>query len=213
VHKLSLHIVPALLLGSLSLFQASAQQRQATSAKQVNRPEVTWLIKKDSHLSINGKSNFGAISCHNTQFRKADSIAMYNSPKGDTIDVDGGFYLDVVDFSCHNFFYTYNLRKTLKMAEYPQMTVRLLKLDRMLPLQDGAHCMAASLVEICLAGMCRQFMVPVEFASTGAGHAWLKGARTFRLEDFRLQSPVKAGGLIRVKNEFVVEFKLFMDRL
>jgi hypothetical protein len=68
-------------------------------------------------------------------------------------------------------------------------------------------------VEITLAGITRQFEVPVEFSLQTNGESWLKGSRMFRLQDFNLKSPMKYGGLVKVKNEFVVQFQLSMKRI
>lgn len=211
VQNIGAHI----FLGWMLLCEVSAVAQPHPVAPPVNyrQPVVSWLVEKDSRLVINGKSNFGGIACHNEQFQKADTISLYRTAVGDSIVCRGRFYLQVVDFSCHNFFYTYNLRKTLKMDQHPQMTVRLVQLDRLPPLQAGAYGRANSLVEICLAGVCRTFEVPVEFIQNADGHCWLKGARMFRLQDFHLESPVKFAGLIRVKNEFVVQFQLSMTRI
>jgi hypothetical protein len=174
---------------------------------------TTWLVETDSRLTISGKSNFGGINCDNEKVKQADTIMICRTPVGDSFACKGRFYLNVVDFSCHNYFYTYNLRKTLKMEEHPHMSVRLVRLDRPLPLQEGAFCRANSVVEITLAGVSRQFEVPVEFSLQTNGESWLKGARMFRLQDFNLKSPVKFGGLVKVKNEFVVQFQLSMKRI
>ena len=199
----------AVLLGSLH-----AQWTGFPPSVPNNYPASTaWLVESDSRLTISGKSNFGGINCDNEKVKKADTILICRTPVGDSFACKGRFYLNVVDFSCHNYFYTYNLRKTLKMDQYPHMSVRLVRLDRALPLQEGAYCRANSVVEITLAGVTRQFEVPVEFSQQTNGESWLKGSRMFRLQDFNLKSPVKYGGLIKVKNEFVVQFQLSMKRI
>ena len=209
------NLVAHICLCWLILCQTAAFAQAPPLQGSVNHrlPVVSWHVEKDSRLVINGKSNFGGISCHNEKFRKADTISLYKTAVGDSIVCRGRFYLQVVDFSCHNYFYTYNLRKTLKMDQHPQMTVRLVQLDRLPSLQAGAYGRANSLVEICLAGVCRTFEVPVEFTQNANGHCWLKGSRMFRLQDFHLESPVKFAGLIRVKNEFVVQFQLSLTRI
>ena len=187
----------------------------AQSSKVVHAPvkkPTAWLVEKTSHLVIRGKANIGSISCDNPSYKRIDTVWMDQTADGDSIGLLGKIQVAMLDFSCHNYFFTSNLRKTLQVDQYPYMTVRFVKIDRLPAFQTGAVSKVYGTVEISLAGVSRYFTLPIEVSAMGPGKTKLQGWRIFRLEDFSLKSPGKIP-LVKVRNEFKVEFELHMSRL
>lgn len=187
---------------------------QAVGAGKTAAPVHAWRIEKETSITINGKSNFSPISCQNRAYRQCDTLYMVPAASQDSIRLKGRLFMDIIDFNCHNYFFTGSLRRTLRSDQYPNMVIRFLRMDHIpLPLSAGDHCQVRGLVEISLAGVSRIFDVPVQFLMQNGGRAVLSGSRLFHLQDFDLKGPPKMVGLLRVKNEFVVEFSMGITRL
>jgi hypothetical protein len=173
-----------------------------------------WRIERETRLVINGKANIANISCDIKAYDKADTLAVMPGSDADSIALQGKLAYDIIDFNCKNFFFTAQLRKTLKADQHPLMLIRLVKLDKLPAAGNStAYCEASGEVEITLAGVTRRFQIPVRFCNFPGGRSVLFGARNFRLEDFNLKGPGKVAGFIRVKNDFKVEFHMALTRI
>jgi hypothetical protein len=63
-------------------------------------------------------------------------------------------------------------------------------------------------VEVKLAGTRKCFQIDYEFAKNFSNSFLLNGKRTFCFSDFKLTPPKKLAGIIKVKDEFNVNFQL-----
>lgn len=201
-----------LLLALWCIFSVAALAQPNKLAQPSAKKPTAWLVEKSSHLVIHGKANIGSISCDNPSYKRVDTVWMEQTADGDSIGLMGKIQVAMVDFNCHNYFFTSNLRKTLRVDHYPYMTVRFVKIDKLPAFQSGAVSKVYGTVEISLAGVSRLFTLPIEVSAMANGKTRLQGWRIFRLEDFNLKSPAKIP-LVKVRNEFKVEFELHMARL
>lgn len=154
----------------------------------------------------------GSITCDHPSYKRVDTVWLEPNNRGDSLEIRGKIQVAMVDFSCHNYFFTSMLRKTLKVDEYPYMTVRFAKLDKLPIQQIGAVSKVFGTVEISLAGVTRLFSLPIEVTETTHGVLKLQGWRMCRLEDFNLKSPGRVA-FIKVRNDCRVEFELQLTRL
>lgn len=201
----------ACLLALLPVCQLSAQMLTAATP---HARQPAWRIEKETKLVINGKANIANIACDIKTYDKADTLLVMAGSDTDSIALQGKLAFDIIDFNCKNFFFTSQLRKTLKADQHPIMLIRLVKLDKLPAAGNStAYCEASGEVEITLAGVTRRFQIPIRFCNYPGGRSVLFGARNFRLEDFNLKGPGKVAGFIRVKNDFKVEFHMALTRI
>jgi hypothetical protein len=112
-------------------------------------------------------------------------------------------------FDCHNKLITKNLHKTLQADEHPQLIIRFLSLER-IPVFAGNTDLVKGWVSIELAGMSKNFEILYSFTKPGPSMILMNGGRTFYFSDFRLKPPRKLAGIIRIKDEFAVNFQLVL---
>ena len=188
-----------------------AMGQHAVPVPSFAKKATAWRIERNSRMQIKGQSNIGSITCDNPSYKRVDTVWLLHNATGDSVEIRGKIQVAMVDFSCHNYFFTTMLRKTLKVEEHPMMTVRFARLDK-LPIQRvGAVSKVYGTVEISLAGVTRLFSLPIEVSEIAQGVIKLQGWRICRLEDFNLKSPGRVA-FIKVKNECRVEFELQLTR-
>jgi hypothetical protein len=119
--------------------------------------------------------------------------------------------IPVSSFECGNDLITRDFQETLKVNEYPELTIRFVSIDdRATVLQAGA---VTGKVEITLAGTTRVYSVLYRAASNGRNTFSLTGKQAVCFSDFNLEAPRKMMGLIKVQDNLEVEFQLHLVRI
>lgn len=166
-----------------------------------------WVVEKNSTLRVQGKSNVNSFSCNINEYTEKDTITFANIPSK-TIKLSGDLHMDIESFNCHSSIITSDLRKTLKSKKYPKMIIRFLSLETIPALQKTE--VIKGWIEVKLAGVVKRFELDYSFLTGGSGDIQLNGGREFCFSDFNLTPPKKLGGLIKIKDEFKVDFKLIL---
>lgn len=172
---------------------------------------IKWTVEKNSTLFVHGSSNVNNFTCDINGIAEKDTILLVNTASG-LVKLTGAIKMDVTSFDCHNYLIRKDLRKTLKADQYPKMIIRFLTLKTM-PLLSSKTEQVTGWVEVELAGMKKTFELTYTFKKTSPGIIWLKGGRNFSFSDFRLSAPRKLAGLVKIKDEFIVNFQLVLKTL
>jgi YceI-like protein len=164
-----------------------------------------WIVEKESGLTVKGKSNINTFTCNIDKYLAKDTIVQVNNASN-AILLDGSLSMDIKSFDCHSGQITNDLRKTLKAKEHPTMVIRFISIDRLpKPVQTE---FIKGLIEVELAGVVKRFDLVYTFSKEKSGNTRLIGGRSFCFSDFNLSPPKKLAGLIKIKDDFEVEFKL-----
>ncbi len=166
-----------------------------------------WVVEQNSTLSVEGSSNVNRFTCNISVNAEKDTIVFVNDTLK-AVSLKGNIQMDVTGFNCHTKLITRDLRKTLKSEEYPLMFIRFISL-RTMPQLQGDREMIQGLVEVTLAGVSKRFELNYSFSRSVSGMV-LNGGRSFRFSDFKLSPPRKLAGLIRIRDEFAVNFQLVL---
>ena len=178
-----------------------------------NNNVIRWTIEKSSRLSVKGQSNVNNFSCDINGYFIPDTIMGSNNGSADhPVKLKGSMTLDIFRFDCHSKLITNDLRKTLKAAQHPRMTIRFISLERV-PVFLGNTDLLKGWVEIQLAGQVKRFEILYSFIRTSPSTIILNGERTFCFSDFKLTPPKKLAGIIQIKDEFDVNFRLTLNML
>ena len=180
----------------------------ANTAAYVPNSKVKWAIERNSTLSIAGKSNVNSFRCNIGVHNGKDTITGLNGPSG-IIYLSGDLKIDVLSFDCHSALITKDLGKTLKAAQYPLMIIRFISLGSM-PLLKKKNEAITGTVEVELAGVVKRFDLKYQFSGVGASYIVLNGRRSFSFTDFNLTPPCKLGCMIKIKDDFDVNFQLIL---
>ena len=169
---------------------------------------VKWAVEKNSSLGIDGQSNINSFSCSIDMHAGRDTI-VFSNDNSKSVKLTGDMDIDVAGFDCQSPLITKDLRKTLKSEEYPRMTIRFLSLQSM-PEALLKPEFVKGMVEVELAGVTRRFQVDYSALKVRTGYIILNGSHHFSFSDFKLSPPQKLGGLIKIKDDFAVNFQLIL---
>lgn len=182
------------------------------TAFQYSQPKMMrWTIHSSSSIRINGSSNVNTFTCTTSKdFEAKPVIIEQNVGKagGMKAQMQGTVTVAVKTFDCKNKLLDNDLRKTLKESEFPKFTIQFLELERMPDLDSEVDFLSGKVL-IDLAGTKKEFYLRYSFNKTPNGYL-LKGSRAFNFGDFGLTPPKKAGGLIRVNDNFDVGFTMIL---
>lgn len=177
---------------------------------QGNKAATTrWVITNGCSLKVNGSTNVNKFSCAITNYNRPDTIFVSQTPN-QPLGLQGNIQLDVQQFDCGNPIMTADLRKTMKVKEYPKLMIFFININNY-P-EAGAQGIKGSVV-IVLAGVSRRFEVDYRVVSADNGFINLEGSRKVNFTDFNLTPPRKLGGMIKTNNELSVVFDLRMKVL
>jgi hypothetical protein len=179
---------------------------------QGNKPNVLkWVITNGCSLKVDGSTNINNFSCGITNYNRPDTIVVTRSGN-QPVFLNGNIKLDVPNFDCHNPIMTADLRKTLKVKEFPQLMIFFVSMNKY-PDGNNKQDVTKGTVLIVLAGVSKRFEVDYKIVSAENNFINLIGSRKVNFSDFNLTPPRKLGGMIQTSNELSVEFNLRMKVL
>lgn len=170
--------------------------------------ELHWTVLPNSFITISGSSNINTFGCEASGAFQAEPLRGMVAKDGVSVDMKGAIRIAIGQFDCNHRMLTADLRKTLKAEAYPEMAIRFVSLERM-PVCDGGTDYLTGKVIIELAGQRKPFNIRYSFSKTSSGYR-LEGRRAFSFADFDLRPPKKAGGIVKVKDDFDVSFTLLL---
>ncbi len=180
--------------------------------KVAKKAVIKWAVQKTSTLRITGKTNLAGFGCDIKGYYQTDTIVYTESEDLNRIvPLQGALNIDINKFDCHNKMLTSDLRKTLKAIEHPNLVVRFIALERM-PAFANNKDVVKGWVDVELAGVNKRFDIDYKLEKK-EGVIQLNGDRSFCFSDFKLTPPKKLGGIVRVKDDFYVNFKLVLSEV
>lgn len=173
---------------------------------------LRWVVTKNSSITVKGESNVNKFQCIVIRYLQPDTLQYLHEKKLNKQLFRGTLSVDVVMFDCHNKHMTGDMRKTLKAETYPRLHISFLSLEH--PMEHlHTNQSIPGLVEVTLAGVTKQFRLLFQFQLHENGDMVMVGEHGFLFTDFGLVPPHKMAGMIRVKNEFKVQFNLLLKQV
>jgi len=120
--------------------------------------------------------------------------------------------LDVNAFDCHNPIMTKDLRKTLKVAKFPKLTIKFISLNEYPGISEKENIIKG-VVAISIAGVTKRFPIDYKCTPAGSSSITLVGNKQINFSDFDIVPPRKLGGMIQTNDALAVEFILKMTKL
>jgi len=157
-------------------------------------------------LHVGGSTNINEFSCAIPNYNKPDTI-LVTGTTNQPVQLNGNIQLDVQIFDCHNPVMTADLRKTLKVKEYPKLIIRFISISKY-PSTVNRLETPKGVVVIELAGVSKRFEVDYKVVSAETNYINLVGSRKVKFSDFNIIPPRKLGGMIRTNDELSVLFNL-----
>ncbi len=171
--------------------------------------KASWVVVHGSSLTVNGSTNVNSYRCDIFNYNLPDTISLiYGIQKGLTVIMNGKLNLEIAAFDCHNKMMTSDLRKTLKSKQFPILSVKFISINSFPDFKNPKKIIGV--VEIGLAGITKRFEINYLFSGDEKMLLHLKGNQEIHFSDFKLVPPSKLGGVIKAKDELLVEFMLHL---
>ena len=200
LHKIFL---AGFLYAAIAFPNASMKTTHNSNAK----TNVKWTVEKSSTLKVIGKSNVNKFSCEIDGYAQSDTITMSGNESGGAVRLNGTLAVNVLDFDCHSKLITSDFRKTVKAKEHPGLKIKFLSLDRA-PFLDNKNQCINGWVEVELAGAKKLIKIPFAFTKENNTTILMNGKKQFCFSDFELTPPKKLAGMVKIVDEFTVDFRL-----
>jgi len=166
---------------------------------------LKWVVVKGCSLRVSGRTNINKFNWDLDNYGQPDTIIVSRSGT-EPVQLRGDIQLSVEKFDCHNMIMTADLRKTLKVKNYPYLIIRFLNINKY-PESTGQEGIKGW-VSIQLAGVTRQYEVSYRIAAASKNQVYLVGSQQVTFSDFNISPPRKLGGMIKTNNELAVVFNL-----
>lgn len=165
------------------------------SAKPTFFADDTTLVINKIKIEITGLSTVGKYNCSNTFFIN-DTIYL-NSLKKNTFDTA----IKMTNFDCGNRIMTKDLQGTVKVQKFPNSTVCITDIK-----QNGKN------YKCNLNFFITNKILKYKDFTLYATDDKIQGTLNLKFSDLELEPPVKMSGLIKVKDDIVINFSLYKNQ-
>ncbi|GGF66946.1 hypothetical protein [Wenyingzhuangia marina] len=178
-----------------------------------NINQTTLGVLPESEIIVSGKSNVNSFDCKYKiqDLSKPITVSFKQTKDDENKDqlefTNAKFYLKNKCFDCGNNFINKDFNKMLRTEEYPKILIELLSVC---VAEDG--CSALANMGVNIAGIHHEYLVPIRFYYENNIYE-VGGVINVNLDDFKIQSPKKVLGLIKVDNHVKVNLDLKLKEL
>ncbi|OMQ11227.1 hypothetical protein [[Flexibacter] sp. ATCC 35103] len=164
------------------------------SAKPIFLAEDITLVINKIKIEITGISTVGKYNCSNT-FLIKDTIFI-NSVKKNTFTTE----IKMSNFDCGNKIMTKDLQGTVKVKKFPNSTVSITDIK---PSGKNYKC---NLI-FFITDKTLKYKDFILYTTNNK----IEGSLNLKFSDLEMEAPVKMAGLIKVKDEIVINFSLYKN--
>ena len=165
-------------------------------------------ILPESKIFLDGESNINTFSCELCNESERTVLSLCYQPQKLSYIFDQNQYAISVDnFVCDNKHITSDLKKALKMDEYPYMYLQLNKLIDFGKSQGNKQAE----LSITIAGVTNDYCLNYELKpSIENGEFLVNLASDFDMREFGIEPPTALMGLIKVKKDISIKLHLVL---
>lgn len=164
------------------------------SAKPSFLTEDTTLVINRIKIEITGVSTVGKYNCSNT-FSKKDTVYL-NSVKKNSFNTE----IKMSNFDCGNKIMTKDLQGTVKVKTFPNSVVCITDIK---PSGKNYKCNLA----FYITNKTLKYKDFILYTNDEKIH----GSLNLKFSDIELEPPVKMAGLIKVKDDIIIDFSLYKN--
>jgi polyisoprenoid-binding protein YceI len=171
------------------------------------------VFSPESRMSINGKTNLSDYKCDcqtNSGFIPLCFVDDQHSVSFEKISLS----IATEKINCNNNIYNSNIKKTLDAENYPFIRIDLLnarKTGSSISLNSSEWFQVISNTNITIRDVSRHEEVQAAAMWISGNKYRIKGSKQLNMSDFGIESPKFMLGLVRVRNNIVFEFDLFIE--
>lgn len=175
---------------------------------------ISYSIVDKSSLTLSGSSNINKFECVTFDNFTDGSILVENDINKQTINFsNASLRLKIKSFDCKNPLLNRDFYSTLQASKSPYIEVELLNAipenkNRLINSSNGKF---KANVAITLNGRCRFDEIIVSWQKNNDDTFRFIGTKQLLMSDFGIDTPVAALGLIKVHNEILIHFDLYIQ--
>ncbi|HYW95199.1 MAG TPA: YceI family protein [Bacteroidales bacterium] len=159
----------------------------------------------EGYIDINGETNLAdfhlsQVLDHQLYLSVEDTHWARSSDSSSTTEI----HIPVKQFNTGNPFLYHDFLDLMKAQEHPEIIIKIP--NNQLENVFYGYQTIDPRISITLAGISHQYKVECTVNSCSSNGIFLRGEQKIRLTDFNIDPPVKSMGLIRVKNEVIINF-------
>ncbi len=159
----------------------------------------------DNYINISGNTNVNRFQ-FDFEFSRPVKFVVEN--KFNIVDENESIFeipIPVRNFRSDNQLIYHDFLTLLKAEEYPRIIIGI-SYPQLNDFLTGISSSAVPQIRITIAGVSRTYRVPCFVSSCTGREVYVTGIRGIRLSDFNLDPPEKFQGLIKVKDEVIINF-------
>ena len=161
------------------------------------------VITSGSKLQIIGRTNVHSFKCNYDILKIEKPIRVFYKRFNDKIIFDNTvLVLDNANFDCGGNAINADFEELIKTKTYPQIFIKLKEISK----EPKINKQVLARLDINIAGVTKMYEIPVKIE--GDDVLLMKGILYLNLNDFNLEPPKKALGLIVVKDVIDINFEL-----
>lgn len=173
-----------------------------------------FTVEEASAVAIEGSTNVNQFTCDYTGSFKNKSLSVQGKSNGLIVALKGAnFQLEVDHFDCHNYIMTKDFKHTLKYEEHPFVLLEVLQIgydnERS---ESDAQTTLKTKMEVIAAGKSKELFVDTHRKYTDKNKAVFSGEFDIKIEDFGINPPSKAFGMIKVNSILNIKYKFHLTR-
>ncbi|KAB2869072.1 MAG: YceI family protein [Bacteroidales bacterium] len=175
---------------------------------------IAYSINDKSSLTLSGSSNINKFECVTFDNFSNGSIFVENDLNNQSLRFSNALLrLKIKSFDCRNPLLSRDFYNTLQANKNPYIEVELLNVisdskNRIINSNSGK---IKANVAITLNGKCRFDEITVSWHKNDENTIRFIGTKQLLMSDFGIQAPVAAMGLIKVHNEILIHFDLYIQ--
>ncbi len=175
---------------------------------------VNYTVTEKSSLTLTGSSNVNKFSCTTYDNLSSGIIFIKAEENDDFVSFNNAVLtINIKSFDCRNPMLNKDFYNTLNAKETPTIDIELLNAT---PLTHGRILTSTSGkfntdVAISLNGTSKSEKIIVTWQKEAANLYRFTGEKKLNMTDFGIEAPTAALGLIKVNNDILIQFDLYIQ--
>ncbi|MCX2742985.1 YceI family protein [Mangrovivirga sp. M17] len=167
------------------------------------KPDIHYFIIDQAEFKVHCKTNINSFTCSTSADKISDTLKVYvykdqSIARFNKADIQ----VPIRSFNCGINQLTKDFHETLDSDKYPYLIVRINSIKANRTPED-----LTAEITLNIAGQNKKYTFPIELAKESNQYN-CEGSNTISLNDFRLDTPDRFFGMVKVKEEVSLSFQL-----
>jgi hypothetical protein len=167
-------------------------------------------IHPSSSVTVRGSTNVNKFQCLIQKYTGKDTLLLTAERGKGAYFQRGNVKLEAALFDCEKHVITKDFAETIHAKKYPYITINFISLERLPEFAQTEEPFKGKLM-VTLANVSAPAEVRCRIVKDKNNLIHLRGWHLFKFSDFKLETPTKMMGLIKVDELITVDFHMVLD--